>query len=146
MSPSASSILVRLATPDDVLALVRLVRHLGFQATADQMCERFARIEARGDCTLVAERGGRVVGFTGVALWQTHVFDAPSARVMTLVVEPGGGDSETVAALVAEAERWARARGAAQLLLSAMEGDAVDQFYRGLGYERAGVRYQKNLG
>jgi GNAT superfamily N-acetyltransferase len=148
MDPTESPVLIRTPSPDDVQALAALATHLGYPTTPEAMRERLARIGARDDyATYVAERDGRVVGFTGVMHGLTYVYDPPYARLLSLVVEPGERGKGTGAALVAAAERWAREHGAAQLhLTTALHRDGAHRFYERLGYERTGARYARKLG
>jgi len=148
MDPTASPVLIRTASVDDVPALAALATHLGYPTTPEAMGERLGRIHGRDDYeTYVAERDGRVVGFAGVMHGLSYVYDPPYARLLSLVVEPGERGKGSGAALVAAAERWARERGAAQLhLTTALHRDGAHRFYERLGYERTGARYARKLG
>jgi GNAT superfamily N-acetyltransferase len=147
MDSTASPVLVRPAAPGDVPALAALSTHLGYPATPEAMRERFERIHGRDDYeTYVAERDGRVVGFTGVMHGLSYVYDPPYARLLALVVEPGERGMGTGAALVAAAERWAHGKGAGQMhLTTALRRDGAHRFYERLGYERTGARFVRKL-
>ena len=142
-----STISIRTATLDDAPALAALATHMGHPATPEAMRERLIRIVARDDYeTFLAEREGRVVGFAGVMHGLSYVYDPPYARLLTLSVEPEERGKGTGAALVAAAERWARAQGAAQLhLTTALHREGAHRFYERLGYERTGARYVRKL-
>ena len=141
------TISIRTATLDDAPALAALATHMGYPTTPEAMRERLIRIVARDDYeTFLAEREGRVVGFVGVMHGLSYVYDPPDARLLTLSVEPEERGKGTGAALVAAAERWARAQGAAQLhLTTALHRDGAHRFYERLGYERTGARYVRKL-
>ena len=147
MDPTASSALIRTASPDDAAALAALATEMGYPTTPEAMGARLHRIIPRDDYeTYVAERDGRVVGFAGVMHGLSYVYDPPYARLLALVVEPGERGRGTGAALVAAAERWAREHGAAQLhLTTALRREGAHRFYERLGYERTGARYVRKL-
>jgi GNAT superfamily N-acetyltransferase len=107
-----------------------------------------ARVAGNGDYrTLVAERGGRVVGFAALAWGWTIIDDEPQPRVTALSVMPDERGRGTGAALMAAAEAWARERGAVTLrLTTAVRRERAHRFYERLGYERTGYRYVKKLG
>lgn len=138
---------IRTATPADTPALAALAEHLGYPSTETEMAARLARIFGRDDYeTFVAEREGRVVGFVGVMHGPSYTYDPPYARLLALVVEPGERGEGTGAALVREAERWAREVGSASLhLTTALRREDAHRFYERLGYERTGARYLKKL-
>ena len=140
-------LIVRIAISADIPALAALATHLGYPTAPEAMAERMARIAPRDDYeTFVAERDGRVVGFAGVMEGLSYVYDPPYVRLLSLVVEPGERGKGTGAALVAEAERWAKSRGAASLhLTTALHREGAHRFYETLGYERTGARYLKKL-
>ena len=138
---------VRAATPADTPAIAALATHLGYPTTEAEMAARLARIFGRDDYeTFVAERDGRVVGFTGVMHGLSYVYDPPYARLLSLVVEPGERGRGTGAALVRETERWAREHGSATLhLTTGLHREGAHRFYEGLGFERTGARYLRRL-
>jgi GNAT superfamily N-acetyltransferase len=145
---SAPAALIRIATPADTPALAALATHLGYPSTEAEMAARLEKIFGRDDYeTFVAEREGRVVGFAGVMHGLSYVYDPPYARLLSLVVEPGERGRGTGAALMREAERWAREHGSGSLhLTTALYREGAHRFYEGLGYERTGARYLKKLG
>jgi GNAT superfamily N-acetyltransferase len=147
MDSTASPVVIRTATADDVPAMAELATHLGYPTTVEDMRGRLERIAARDDYeTYVAERDGRVVGFAGVMHGLSYVYDPPYARLLALVVEPGERGGGIGAGLVAAAERWAREHGAGQLhLTTALHRDGAHHFYERLGYERTGARYARKL-
>lgn len=137
---------IRPAADADVPALAELATHLGYPTSEAQMRARMQRIAAHADyATLVAESGGRVVGFVGLMWALSYVGDA-HARLLSLVVEPEERGRGTGAALVAAVEEWARARGASSVrLTTALHRERTHRFYERLGYARTGLRYVKKL-
>ena len=93
---------------------------------------------------LVAEDGGRVVGFVRVSFgerpWGT------AAEVNTLVVAESARGKGAGTALMAAAERAAADGGATGVRLDILVGnDDGAQFYEGRGYELFAWRYGKML-
>jgi len=139
------SITIRDAADGDAPALAELATHLGYPTDAAAMRGRMARVAAMPDHrTLVAERGGVVVGFVGVMRGWTYTSDDAYARILTLVVAPDERGRGTGAALVEAAERWARGVGAGSIhVTTALHREGAHRFYERIGYERSGLRYVK---
>jgi GNAT superfamily N-acetyltransferase len=140
--------LIRDAREDDAAALAALATAMDHPTEEAAMRRRMARVAGNGDYrTLVAERGGRVVGFAALAWGWTIIDDEPQPRVTALSVMPDERGRGTGAALMAAAEAWARERGAVTLrLTTAVRRERAHRFYERLGYERTGYRYVKKLG
>ncbi|MFH9674253.1 GNAT family N-acetyltransferase [Streptomyces sp. NPDC017405] len=106
---------------------------LDVRADAGRRRERFAR----GDspvANLVAERGGRVLGWAAVGPHREAGADPRDAELYALYVDPahlGGGIGRAL--LAASAERCA---GRARMFLWVLEGNAPARRF----YERAGFR------
>jgi len=139
---------IRPATAADADALAPLITQLGYPTEPAAMRARLERIDAHPDYrTLVAERGGRVVGTVGMLRGIGWNADLPWARVMSLVVEEGERGRGTGAALMAAAEAWARETGAASLhLTTARYREEAHRFYERIGYEATGLRFIRRLG
>jgi GNAT superfamily N-acetyltransferase len=139
---------IRDAGEGDAAALARLTTEMGHPTDEAAMRRRMANISARSDYrTLVAERGGRVVGYAGVAWGWPYTHDGPYARLMVLVVDPDERGRGTGKALVAAAEAWARAQGAASIhVTTGLHREGAHRFYPRIGYERTGSRFWKKLG
>lgn len=140
---------MRTATVAEAAGLAPLIAHLGYPSTPEQMRARLERIAAHPDyyATLVAERGGRLVGMAGLERGLSYNHDEPYARIVWLVVEPGERGRGTGAALAAACEAWARGQGAASVhRTTALHREDAHRFYERLGYERTGARYLKKLG
>jgi len=141
-----STLTIRPAAEADVPALAELTTHLGYPTSESEMRARMQRIAEHGDyATLVAESGGRVVGFVGL-MWSLSYVGEAHARLLSLVVEPEERGRGTGAALVAAVEEWARDRGASSVrLTTALHRERTHRFYERLGYARTGLRYVKKL-
>ena len=141
-------VVIRDAVEADAAALAMLATAMDHPSGEAAMRRRMALLAGRDEYrTLVAERGGRVVGLAALAWGWTIVDDEPQPRVVALSVAPEERGRGTGAALMAAAEAWARERGAATLrLTTAARRKRAHRFYEGLGYERTGFRYVKRLG
>jgi GNAT superfamily N-acetyltransferase len=146
---------VRTLAPEDSLDELTALLHrgyarlaaMGFNYTAvDQDVETTRRRATRGTC-LVAEREGRVVGtlsmHRGAPDEETPAYRDPRVVVLgQFAVEPEMQGRGVGAALMAEAERRARAAGAAAALGDTAEGAAhlvawcERRGWRRVGFER----------
>ena len=111
--PEEPSVRIRSMTLDDAEAAAALSGELGYPADAAAIRARFAALDGRPEHgLLVAEDAGRVVGWV-------HAHDdwtlesGRTAELLGLVVTEARRGAGVGRALVAEAERWAAARGCA---------------------------------
>ena len=128
--------------------MAALATQLGYPSSEGELAERIPRITAREDsAAMVAEDAGAVIAWIHVELRRTLVADQ-EAQVMALVVDErcrGGGIG---AALMVEAERWARERGASVIRVgSRTTREGAHRFYEREGYALAKTSYwfQKEL-
>ncbi len=118
----------------------------GGQESAATLLER----TADGGAMLVAEIDGTVVGH--MALWFERMppFVREELRdyayLGDLFVREAHRGRGLGRALVAEAERLARARGVARILLGVLPGNPAEALYRRLGYRTYAVELAKDLG
>ncbi len=138
---------IREATEGDVEALANLMTELGYPSTAEEMGRRFEQISADPSYgTLVAERGGRVVGMAGIHLQRTYEADGEVARIMSFVIGSEERGQGVGRALISAVEDWARQRNAAEIMLTTHKLRAgAHEFYRRMGYDRTGYRFYKEL-
>ncbi len=135
---------IRDARGEDAEALAPLLEQLmGEPSTEAQVRSRLDRLATTGaDRVLVALSNGRVVGLVGVHLtWMAHT-DAPTARLMSLVVDETfrgqGIGRRLVGAGVALARTW----GCNRLeLTSRLERSGAHSFYDAVGFVHTSKRF-----
>ena len=130
----------------DAQAIAGLLGELGYPATADEVVPRLAalRVEPAAVVVWVAELGGRVVGTASARAFTSLHTSVPVVWLVMLVVDAKARGRGVGKALVQEAERWARQKGAARLsLTSGLHRAEAHDFYKALGYEQTGVRLAK---
>jgi GNAT superfamily N-acetyltransferase len=138
---------VREAAERDLGGLAELMTELGYPTSVEEMNRRLEEISADPSyCTLVAEEDGRVLGVAGLHLERFYEKNEPCARLMALVVGSEHRDRGVGRALIFAAEDWARGKGAGDLMLTTHKRRAgAHRFYRQMGYEATGYRFQKEL-
>lgn len=132
--------LVRVARPADAAALADLSTQLGYPSGEAQVRERLRLLDDPERTLLVAESGGRVVGFVDVHVQRT-VEEDPYGEVGGLAVAQGHRGSGVGKALIDAAAAWSRELGLARLWIRAnlARGAAAHGFY-----EHAGCRTVKD--
>jgi len=139
---------LRPPTDADAPAIAELLHQLGHPPADDSdIPRRIALIVADPDAEIwMAELDGRVVGFATALMVGAIHMDGPVAQLTSLVVDDGVRGRGIGRQLVAEAERWARARGSVRIsLTSAVHRVAAHAFYERIGYAKTGVRLAKDL-
>ena len=135
---------IRPATVADADAVWPLVRDFATSFTPDH--DAFAGILpallGRNDVLVLVAESDRdgVVGYLLAALHPTFFANGPVAGVEEVMVAPTYRRTGVGAALMAEAEKWADARGAAYLSLASRR---AGPFYLALGYEDSATFYKK---
>jgi GNAT superfamily N-acetyltransferase len=142
----SNEVSIRTATSDDVHELARLNAIFnGVHEAPEQMAARLADPH-RVETPIIAEMGGRLVGFAGLRLVPCVFYAAPHAELTELFVEEGYRRRGIGRGLVAYAERLAHAGGAKEMLvltgLTNREGQAL---YRAMGYEEDDLAMYKGL-
>jgi GNAT superfamily N-acetyltransferase len=139
---------LRDAVPADASALADLAGQLGYPVAAEEIVARLAALAAGGaGAVLVACVGPRVVAWINVAETRTLEYGA-FAEVLGLVVDAPARGAGAGAALLAAAERWARARGLREMRVrSNVVRDRAHAFYRREGYAevKRQVLFRKRL-
>ena len=144
----SAAVRIRPAGLDDAPAIARLAGELGYPSTEEEIRERLCILLA-GERHLVAAAvaGGEVVGW--IAAEERLSLDAGERAELTgLVVGAAARRAGVGRALVAQAERWAAARG---LGLVTVRSNAArlesHPFYERLGYVRSKTQhyYRKSL-
>lgn len=132
----------RPARTEDAPAVAALVTQLGYDAAPPDVAARLARVLARSDQRfVVAEAGGRLLGWVHVELAE-YVESGTFAVIGGLVVDRTHRRQGIGAALMAEAEAWARQQGCDVMRLwSSTTRTPAHRFYAGLGYEQLKTQY-----
>jgi len=144
--PSARSLVVRDATPEDAPALAALLAELGYPTPPDVVAARLAALVGAGDRALVAVDGSEALGLLTVHV--TPVLHRPTAvgRLTALVVAERARGRGVGRALVAAGERALAARGCALIeVTSNRRRTDAHAFYERLGYTGTSLRFAKTL-
>ena len=145
-APARPVVRIRAATADDATAMASLLGHLGYPADPAELPDRLRRLRAAGDDAFVAEVDGAAVGLATVHTRAVLHVARPVAQLTALVVPPEMRGRGVGRALVAEAERWGRARGADRLVVTtALHRADAPRFYERLGFEHTGRRYVRRF-
>lgn len=122
----------------EVLAITFQPDRIAFDAAFD------ALLTAPNTLVLVAEVPELgVVGYLVAYNQMTLLANGPAVWVGELVVDQGVRRTGVGRALMARAEDWSQARGAAQVALATSR---AGEFYRTLGYEDSAAYFRKKLG
>jgi GNAT superfamily N-acetyltransferase len=147
-----SSVDVRMAGPADWPAVAALLVELGrgvASGTARDPTHQqsfAAHLRQLGNVTLVAERGGEVVGVIDMEYHQRLGDHRPQARVNDLVVAEAARGAGVGSDLVRSAEALARKRGCFRMaLVTASWREASIAFYRREGWQDYGDWFVKPL-
>jgi GNAT superfamily N-acetyltransferase len=120
----------------DAPALARLCTELGYPSTESQLAARLRLLESTDHGLFVAE--GSDGELRGVVDVHTRVVleEDPFAELIALVVAEEAQGEGIGSALVAEAVRWARARGLVKLWVRvSLRREATPRFYESLGFK-----------
>ena len=135
---------IRDARDGDAEALSPLMEQLMHQpSTPGQIRLRLSRLASTGaDRVVVAVLDGRVVGLAGLHLaWMVHT-DAPTARLLSLVVDERCRGQGIGRLLVEGAVEQARAWGCDRLeLTSRLEREGAHSFYETVGFTHTSKRF-----
>jgi N-acetylglutamate synthase-like GNAT family acetyltransferase len=142
---TAADVHIRLATPDDAPALCGLVAELEYATPQDVLLERLDALAEMGGETIVAERGGRVVGMATMHATR-FLHRPPDMRLSCLVVTEQERSGGIGAVLVADVERRGREAGCARVeVTSGFPRVRAHAFYQREGYEAQSRRFVKAL-
>lgn len=135
----AMHVTVRDARADDAARLAGLLTEEGYPAGTSDLETRLERFAAPGSHVVVAEAGGEVVGVIAFHIVPRFEYTGIFMRILALVVDAGVRERGIGRQLIGEAERIARAEGAAFFEITAgHHRPEARQLYESLGYE-AGV-------
>lgn len=138
---------IRRGTREDARAIARLLTQLGFPSDAGCVPARLARFAAGGPAVaLVATRGRHVLGLATVHLICELQREGEVAWLTALVVEESARNTGVGRALVEAAVAFACEAGCERLSTTTLEACNVAQgFYEAMGFEPAGLRFEKPL-
>ncbi len=130
---------------DDVAALLS---ELGYPCDSADAGRRIATIIDNDRQALVVARcNGMVCGLIALDFMYYLPLDTTTCRITALVVTPHAQGRGLGRQLLREAERRARAAGAARIeLTSGSQREDAHAFYRACGYSDGTVRFIKRLG
>ena len=134
---------VRDAAASDAAALADLAEQLGYPCTPEDMASRLPGTgESAHERVIVAEdRVGGVVGWITVRE-TVHIHSAPYADVSGFVVDQAFRGRGIGKLLMAEVERWSRARGLGAIRLSTnIKRTEAHRFYESLGFRIIKTQY-----
>jgi N-acetylglutamate synthase-like GNAT family acetyltransferase len=139
--------MIRDAYSSDAEALVALIRHLGYPASADAVRERVERLwSSEADRLVVAELDGEIVGLASLHTSLSIAYDGQAAKLSAIVVDERHRQRGIGRALVEEMEREAKRRGCCLVFLTtAGRREDAHAFYERMGFEETGRRFTKRL-
>ena len=133
---------VRLAGDADIGAIRDLVRQLGYELPAATLTATFGRLIAAPDHrVLVAADGDELLGVMALHWALLLQYEAPAARIMTLVVDEAARGKGVGKMLVDHAAAIAAEMGCGILeLTSGLQRKEAHAFYHAIGFETASLR------
>ena len=144
----AADVDLRNAVPADADDVAHLLSELGYPCDIADASERISAILANDRQALVlARRNGAVCGLVALDFMYYLPLGTTTCRVTALVVSDDARGHGVGRALLRDAERRARAGGAARLeVTSAGHRTEAHAFYRACGFTDGAVRFVKSLG
>ena len=139
---------LRNASPADADDVAALLNELGYPCERIDAFDRIATIIDNDRQALVlARHAGAVCGLVALDFMYYLPLGTITCRVTALVVTPTAQGLGIGRQLLKEAERRARAGGAARIeLTSGSQRTEAHAFYRACGYKDSSVRFVKQLG
>lgn len=139
---------VRQASMMDADDVAALLTQLGYPCDRADAAERIALIlDNDRQVLLVARHEGAVCGLVGLDFMYYLPLGTTTCRVTALVVTPDAQGRGLGRQLLREAERRARAAGAARIeLTSGSQRVDAHAFYKACGYSDGTLRFIKRLG
>ena len=149
-STQAPVLQIRKCCMNDLERVTALLREFGYPTTLSVMKERMQDMENDSlHCTLVAELDNEVVGMVGLRQISSYYKQKECITEITaLIVSEQLRGNGLGKRLVASAEEWARQQGCNQLFLRSgnrVERAPAHAFYRHIGFEKSGYRFNKAL-
>jgi len=144
-----SALTTRTFTLSDIPSVTMLTNELGYPTTETEMRQRMQAFLSNSDYhTIVAEKGGSIVGFIGLIHCWYWERNGCYIRIQSLVVSKEAKRSGIGKQLIDAAKDWAHERGALQLSLNCSHKtarEAAHQFYPSIGFSPSAVGYTLEL-
>ena len=139
---------LRSATMMDADDVAALLCELGYPCDARDAAQRIGTIiDNERQALVVARCGGAVCGLIALDFMYYLPLDTVTCRITALVVTPSAQGRGLGRQLLREAERRARAAGAARIeLTSGSQRADAHAFYKACGYSDGTLRFIKRLG
>jgi len=148
-SRAMSTPVIRAMTSEDAPAAADLCDQLGYPVEPARLATRLGEVLAQGYASVrVAVLAGYVVGWIHVAVTPLLEMDR-GAEILGLVVDRDHRGAGSGAALLADAERWARGEGCVAVRVrSRIVRDRAHLFYERNGYMRVKTQhaFEKTFG
>lgn len=139
--------IIRVATPEDCPAILRLLEQLGYPAiTLADTRKNLERHLTPGYRVLVAEIDGHVVAFIALHVFHLLHWVEPFGRISSFCVEDGFRSKGVGRQLLHAAEEWLITQGCGKIeVTSNARRIRAHQFYLKLGYTEDSRRFVKYL-
>jgi ribosomal protein S18 acetylase RimI-like enzyme len=142
-------VIVRRCETRDAEAVQNLMHQLKPKANLGAFADRFSElIDARGQCWLVSESGGAVIGVIGVTICtEKNLLGVKKcAWLNNFIVDEGHRGRGIGGALLENAQSFARESGAEFIqLITKLDRKVAQEFYENHGFQKTSYRYCKNL-
>lgn len=133
---------LRPATGADADRIAALFTDEGYPAGPTDIGQRLARFATDAAAVIVADVDGQAVGFIAVHVLPRFEHGDSLVRILALVVDAGARERGVGHLLMAEAEQFGRARGAAFVEVTAgHHRPEARQFYESIGYDASLTAY-----
>lgn len=137
---------IRPFTTADTTDMSALMADLGYPSTPEQVAERMRSMSPEYYHTLVAEVGGKVIGFIGIIVLPVYEYSIPIGWILALSVAEDHRRKGIGKALIAAAEDDLQSRGIEDVRLhTGLQREDAHEFYTRLGYDKTGYRFKKRL-
>ena len=135
-------IVLRPAVDADAERIAAIFTDEGYPAGPSAIVARVARFGGPESEVVVADRGGEVIGFIAFHALPRFEHDDVVVRILALVVDAGARERGLGHVLMAEAEQFARERGAAFVEVTAgRHRPEARHLYESLGYDASVTAY-----
>ena len=146
--PDPNRIGLRRARASDSPSIARLCAELGYPTAGEAIAARLQHLDGAGDhLVVVGLLDDEVVGWLHAAVTRALEYE-PCAEILGLVVDAAARSRGVGAALVAEAEAWARGLGLREMRVRSRDTrERAHRFYQRAGYAvwKRQVVFRKSL-